>query len=383
MFKKPGGKLLAAIIISCVALLIAINVYLFTDTGGQSGTLAGFEEEGDYYNQYPDYSFGDMLDSVGGRVPILMYHMIDTPYMDREIFGKGVIRRAPWMDRFIVKSSEFREELESLYSAGFRNISLNEFISLQKGQIKTLDRIPPGSKLYVLTFDDGPYGQFDYKGVDKNGNPVIDPDCAVGIMMDFARIHPDFKLNAAFAITFEHAPFMQPQYVKDKLNRLLDLGFEIVNHTATHKKLSWFVLHDKQTACFEIGRAMEMFESYLGYRAATIDKVCYPDGSVNPEVWKFIPDVTFNERTYHFIAGLDAKGMQAKNPNDRKFNIYNIARIETSGATFGKFVLGASNLYTTPSIRDRKETWDLAFYQSAENKKKHDMKEAKTVRQRR
>lgn len=234
--KKNRSRILIIIIIFCFVVLAGISLYFFTDSGWMTSTSMEFDQEGDYLNQYPDYSINDVLDSIGGRVPILMYHMIDTPYMDREIFGKGVIRKAPWMERFLVTSAEFRYELESLYEAGFRNISLDEYISLQKGQLKSLERIPPDSKLYVLSFDDGPYGQFDYKGLDEKGNPVIDPDCAVGIMMDFAKTHPDFRLNAAFAVTFEHAPFMQPQYVRDKLNRLLDLGFEIVNHTVSHVK---------------------------------------------------------------------------------------------------------------------------------------------------
>jgi|GEM_PF-1471689 peptidoglycan/xylan/chitin deacetylase (PgdA/CDA1 family) len=369
--RKYSSALLTVFIIFCFIFLAATGIYFFTDTWNVNSPV-DLGQEGDAYNQYPDRSIDDVYDSLTGRVPILMYHMIVTPYMEKEVFGKGIIKRTPWMERFLVSSAQFKGELESLYSAGFRNISLDEYISLKKGEIKTLDRIPPDSKLYVLTFDDGPYGQLDYSGIDKNGSPVIDPDCAVGIMMDFAKTHPDFKLNAAFAVTFEHSPFMQPEYVKDKLNRLLDLGFEIVNHTVSHKRLSWFVLHDRERADFEIGHAMELFESYLGYRAASIDKVSYPGGNVNAELWKFIPDVTYNGRTWHFKAGLDAKGLQAKNPNEKKFNIYNIARIETSDASFKKFILDAPNLYRTPSVKDNKNdpAKGLAFYQRAEDKKK-------------
>jgi len=367
---KHTGWPLKLLIIFSVIFIAALGIYFFTDSEWISGNPGDLDQEGDYYNQYPDESIDEVYDSVNGRVPILMYHMIVTPYMESEIFGRGIIKRATWMERFLVTSEEFRDELDSLYKSGFRNISLNEYISLKKGEIKTLDRIPPGSKLYVLTFDDGPYGQLDYKGVDVNGAPVIDPDCAVGIMMDFAVKHPDFKLNAAFSVTFEHIPFMQPQYVKDKLNRLLDLGFEIVNHTVSHKGLTWFILHDRERAEYEIGRAMEIFESYLGYRASTIDKISYPGGNANSDVWNFIPTVSYNGRTYHFKAALNAKGLQAKNPNEKRFNIYNIARIETSNATFKKFILDAPNLYRTPPVKNIKNSGEVAFYQGTDQKRK-------------
>ncbi len=366
----------------CVVILAGINIFLFLDAGWKPLPQEGFDEEGDYYNQYPDYSIEDVYDNVHGRIPILMYHMIVTPSVEKNVFEKGLIRKTKWMERFLVSSAELKSQIESLYAAGFRNISLNEYLSLRKGSTSAIDRVPPGSKLFVLTFDDSTYGQFDFTGADRSGNPLVDPDCAVGIMMDFAKLHPDFHLNAAFAVTFEHVPFIQQEFVKKKLNMLLDLGFEIVNHTVNHKMLSWYAIHDKEVISYEIGRAMEMFESYLGYRAASIDKVCYPGGSVNEDLWKYIRNITFNGRVYHFTAALDAKGMSAKNPNEEAFNIYRIGRIETSSETFGEFVLNAPNLYTTPPLRNRADTYKTAFYQDVEPKKK-DHERVKKVRYRR
>ena len=50
-----------------------------------------------------------------------------------------------------------------------------------------LGREPIPDKLVVLTFDDSSIGQFRYL---EDG--TIDPDSAMGILLDFAEAHPDF-----------------------------------------------------------------------------------------------------------------------------------------------------------------------------------------------
>ncbi len=379
--KNTGLFVFTVFAILFFLFLAGLNIYLLKDSEWDAVFNPEFDTEGDYYNQFPGYNMEEVFDGIKGRIPILEYHIIKTPAWEKKLFSKGRIRKDKWIERFIVSSDELRGHLERLYEAGFRNISLDEYLSLQKGQFKALDRIPPDSKLYILTFDDATYGQFDITGLDDKGNPIVDPDCAVGIMMEFAKIHPDFKLNAAFSITFEHAPFMQGSFIKRKLNMLMDMGFEIVNHTKNHRKLTQYVKSDPDIAAYEIGRAMELFESYLGYRASAIDKICYPDGKANADVWKFVQNVTYNGRTYHFRAALDAEGLQAKNPNETNFNVYNIARIETSSRTFETYILNAKNIYRTPDLKEkvRPDNENLAFYQPVTVKKdvKKDPKKTK------
>ena len=56
--------------------------------------------------------------------------------------------------------------------------------------------LPRGASPVVFTFDDATEGQFRY--LEKDGKPVIDPDCAVGILEEFSRKHPDFGFEATF-----------------------------------------------------------------------------------------------------------------------------------------------------------------------------------------
>jgi peptidoglycan/xylan/chitin deacetylase (PgdA/CDA1 family) len=362
--KKGNKGLLIFAIILLTILTLTVNYFVFEDVVDaflaanfpvlvDNGFIEPPASEGNSFNQYPNEDYDSVLDKMKGKIPILEYHIIETPSVDTNyIFTKRIKKNAK-TERFFISSSEFRYQLETLYSNNFRNISLDEYISLLKGKKKELNRLPPESKLYVITFDDGTFGQFDIMGTNGQGEYVIDPECAVGIMIDFARKYPDFKLNAAFCVTFDHAPFMQPAYVGQKLNMLLDLGFEIVNHTTTHKKFSRLLARSPEKAAYEIGRAMELFESYLGYRANTIDKICYPYGATSPAAWEFVRNVHFNGKEYHFTAALDATGLQAKNPNAENYNQYNIARIEINNSTFHEFILDAGDLYKTPAVLER------------------------------
>lgn len=327
-----------------------------------------FEAEGDWMNPYPSQNIDEILESMRGRIPILEYHLIESPYVYSNYILKGRLKKNAKTARYYITSAEFREHLETLYKANFRNISLNEYLSLVKGQKKELNRLPPETHLYVLTFDDSTCGQFDFIGTNSKNEPIIDPNCAVGIMIQFAKEHPDFKLNAAFSVTFDKPPFLQTEYIGKKLNLLLDYGFEIVNHTKSHSSLSRLIPGKPEKASYELGKAMELFESYLGYRAASIDKVCYPNGRVNPKVWDFIKTVHYNNRTYHFTAALDAVGLSAKNPNESMFNVYNIARIEINSDSFKKFVVKAPNLYKTPSLSQKIADKAAIYSQIEENK---------------
>lgn len=359
--KKRSGLFLFYIITILTTFSLIINFFVFQDILLNNDSIQDFVSEGNYFNQFPGEKMDDVISKIDGRIPILEYHIIDTPTVDSNVIAKGKIKKNKKIERFFVTSEEFRNQLENLYDNQFRNISLDEYLSLMNGQKKDLNRLPPDSKLYVLTFDDSTYGQFDFTGLDDNGEPIIDKDCAVGIMVDFAKKHPDFKLNAAFSVVFDKTPFMQSKYVGKKLNMLLDYGFEIVNHTKNHRRLSKYIQSNPDIASFEIGRAMELFESYLGYRAATINKIAYPFGETNPNVWDFVKKVTYNGKEYRFIAALNAAGLQAKNPNEENFNFYNISRIETSRSTFKTYVLNAKGLFKTPSQEDKIKSQNYAF----------------------
>lgn len=347
---KTSPLLIVSFVVSCLLSLSVLIAcfYVFQD---RIFPVNPIEEKLPYDRLYRE-NLNLILDDTSGNIPILEYHIIETPAVAKNLISKGKIRKNRKTERFFVTTDELRNHLETLYTNGFRNISLNEYLSLMKDSKKSLDRLGPGNRLYCITFDDATYGQFDVMGTDVDGKPVIDPDCAVGVMLEMSRKHPDFPLNAAFCVDFENTPFTDEKTFVWKLNRLADLGFEIVNHTRSHSKLSRYFPANPKAAAYEIGSAMELFRKYIGDKADRIDKICYPDGRSNPQVWKFVRSFTYNGREYRFTCAFDAKGYQAKNPNDPRFNPYNIARIETSKFSFDPFILNAKNLYTLPAVAD-------------------------------
>lgn len=229
------------------------------------------DEEKGFLNQFKFNKIDEIYEHLSGKIPILEYHIIETPNVYSNYILTKKIKKTKDNERFFVSSEDFRKHLEILYENGYRNISLEEYLSIMKGQKKDFRRLTPGSKLYVLTFDDATFGQFDFLKNEK-GEIFIDPDCAIGIMIDFAKRYPEFKLNAAFSIDFENVPFHQKEYITKKLNLLLDYGFEIVNHTYSHKSLARLYKKNPNKVNEEIGKAMEMFEYHLGYRVSHITR---------------------------------------------------------------------------------------------------------------
>lgn len=141
-----------------------------------------------------------------GRILILEYHSIGHP--------EGTYQRTP---------DNFRADLQTLYDAGFRTVSLQ---SVLDGRID----IPAGTSPVVLTFDDSWASQLT---LDRNGQPV--PWCAVGILEDFAATHPGFGTHAVFYVVWTQLFGRQGTYA---VQWLVDHGYEIGDHTLHHPNLS-------------------------------------------------------------------------------------------------------------------------------------------------
>ncbi|MCX7881727.1 MAG: polysaccharide deacetylase family protein [Brevinematales bacterium] len=328
------------------AVAISFSAYLYWQTSPPDLSI-----EGNYTNPFDTLSFEEILYRLPGSIPILQYHILMTPRNSPWL--APLVKRRPKLRRFVLTSEEFRNHLSTLYQNGFRPISLDEYLALENGSLSSLKRLAPNTKPFVLTFDDATYGQFDFVDTNGDGTVEIDPECAIGILIDFHRNHPDFALTGAFCIDFSKVPFLQPSYVEQKLNLLLDYGFEIVNHTKNHTSLSRLFKKSPHALAQEIGEAMEKFESYLGYRAKSINKIAYPNGHISPEVKEAIREISYNNKTYHFVAALHAYGLQAPRPASSRFDPYAIPRIEMSDKNLEKFVLLAPHLMKMPSLTEK------------------------------
>ncbi len=124
----------------------------------------------------PTADLREIRANEAGKVMIQMYHVIGAP------------QEAVWMQT----KENFRRDLQTLYEQGYTLIRLRDFVE------NRID-VPAGRTPLVMTFDDGTGGQFRYL-INKDGKIEIDPDCAVGILLDFAKKHTEFGHTATFYV---------------------------------------------------------------------------------------------------------------------------------------------------------------------------------------
>ncbi len=158
----------------------------------------------------------DLAPNELGLVPVLMYHQV-LPDGGNE---------------YDITPGEFRRELERLYEEGYRPITARDLVN------GTID-VPKGTTPVVLTFDDGSSNQLAFT---ESGE--IDPDTAVGIMLEFAGTHPGFVPAGTFYVNRD--PFAADSDAGRLLQWLEDNGFEVANHTQDHLNLSQLAAEDVQ-----------------------------------------------------------------------------------------------------------------------------------------
>jgi len=253
---------------------------------------------------------GELPSNELGRVMILEYHKIDLPE-----------------ERWTRTPDNFRRDLQRLWERGYRLLSLNDYLD---GRVN----LPKGTTPVILTFDDSSPGQFRY--LEKNGDSVVDPDSAVGILEQFEKDHPGFGRAATFFVLPGASPpnrlFNQPELVGKKLAYLKSRGFEIGNHTLWHANLAKY---DETTVRKQLLEAQEWVQKHLpGYRFRTL---ALPMGAYPKELgWAISGGV--NGSTYRHDAILMVAGGAALSPHARGLDPYHLPRIQATEAELGYWI---------------------------------------------
>ncbi len=238
-----------------------------------------------------------------GRIPILEYHLIEQ---NDTRWGRS--------------AAGFRHDLERLYRAGYRTLGVGDYID---GRIA----LAAGTHPVILTFDDSSPGQFRY--ITRNGKAEIDPDCAVGIMIDFSAKHPDFGRKAIFFVlpgaAEPHRLFGQPEYEGRKLRELALMGFEIGNHTLWHANLGKY---DALTVKKQLALAVQSIQRYVpGYRVRALS---LPFG-VYPKDFSLAVEGSYAGTKYHDEAIFLVAGGPAYSPFSKECNLLRLPRIQVTG----------------------------------------------------
>lgn len=209
----------------------------------------------------PDFDFARYQPNELGQIPIWMYHNISEP--------EAIWVRTP---------ENFRADLQRFYELGYRLVSLTDVITNNI-------RIPAGTSPIVLTFDDGNANNFNL--IKEGDEIVVDPNCAVGIILDFAKSHPDMGTAATFFVLLPH-PFSQSdswyraEQRQWKLEKLQEWGMEIGNHTLSHKHLKKDIKSLEQLQ-EQLGKPQQLMEGLLpGYK---LNSLALPYGGRPKQEW--------------------------------------------------------------------------------------------------
>ena len=255
------------------------------------------------------YLSGVPASTLPRGIAILMYHHIDNK-----------------KSRFSVSPQEFKEHLEKLFSAGFVTARLEDII-MRKPNLKN-------KKLVVLRFDDSKKSHIRYIK-NTSGQRILDPECAVAILLDFYQKHPAFGKHALFCIV-PHEEFHQPRYTTEKLLFLLSQSMELANHSYTHKKITYATVPDIDK---EFGQAMAYWEQKIGPYAAAIKFVATPFGSrpLQVSAQKRLEEYSWAGKTYKPLGILYAGRRYTRlcsYPDDPAFDPYQLPSIEVTSTNF-------------------------------------------------
>jgi len=228
-----------------------------------------------------------------GAVMVLEYHRIAE---------EGRWSRSP---------ENFWADLEFLYNEGYRCVGLDDLVS---GNID----VEAGYTPVVFTFDDSDPSQFRY--IEQDGQTVIDPRCAIGVMEQFDAEYPDFNITATFYVL--PTLFGQDEYIDKKLDYLVDNGYDIGNHTINHPSLGDV---DDETALDEMTGNISLVREYLpGYEQKSI---ALPNGS-EPQNPSLLTSGSYDGIEVRFEASLLVGANPAPAPCDYAFDPMRLPRVQ-------------------------------------------------------
>ena len=236
--------------------------------------------------------------SEGGRIMVLMYHNIGEEE-----------------EAWVRTPDNFRKDLQVLYDDGYRPIRLTDYA---RGHID----VPAGMTPYVITFDDARENNFRYLA-----DGTLDPDSAVGILMEFAELHDDFTPHATF-FSNSPIPFKVEGEEAEKVQFLLDNGMDIGNHTWGHEDFTWLSGDELQES---IGRQAQYLDD-LTPDDYEINTLALPFGS-RPEddtLTDYLREGSYDGFSYNNIAILNVGWDPALSPFHKNYDPEYIPRIRAS-----------------------------------------------------
>lgn len=221
---------------------------------------------------------------------------------------------------FTTTLKNFRSLLEQLYDKGYRLVNLNDYIDNKIS-------VPRGFIPIVFTFDDGTEGEFNL--VEEEGELKVNKKTAVGVMEEFNEEHPDFGLKGTFYVNLGLETFKGKGDLSERLQYLIDRGFEIGNHTLTHINLQ--KVEEDSVVRTELGYNQKVMEELIpGYTMTTL---ALPYG-LSPKILSpsFIKG-EYKGTKYENKAIMKVAWDPMFSPTDKDYNPMNFKRVLSASMT--------------------------------------------------
>lgn len=271
-----------------------------------------------------------------GLIPILMYHSVG---------GEAEFAGGPRYDKhgLDIAPDTLRRQLALMYRANWYPVNMCDVLSARLS-------VPRGKTPVVLTFDDARPSQFRLRA-----NGQMDPNCAVGILEAFHVRHPDWPRRATFYVlpesSYNGVPFDQDGLETKKLRFLVRAGYELGNHTTSHRSLADLSV---PTLRWEMAFCARYFRRQVPGLRMTTMALPYGIAPRDPARWRILMDGRQGGTQYHEKCLLQARGGPSFAPADRRFDPRRIPRVEAAPGEIEHWLLPeqAARLYVSDGSSD-------------------------------
>ncbi|GMQ59639.1 hypothetical protein AN1V17_40380 [Vallitalea sediminicola] len=237
-----------------------------------------------------------------GHIMVIMYH--------------GIIDLPPYH----VTEEQFLEQLQYMYDHKYRPISVRDYIDNNVN-------VEAGYTPIVFTFDDGLSSTFSL--IEEDGKLVPKPGTAIEIMERFSKEHPGFDSKAGLYINGQKI-FEGAGTVEDRIKWLVDHGYDVGNHTASHDKTQMLSKLDSRQIMKNIGVVDQIIKNAVP--DYTVDSLAYTFGNRPVKALRnLVLNGEYNDIKYNYaVAFKEGASQPYYPPLHIKFDPLNVARARGS-----------------------------------------------------
>lgn len=267
-------------------------------------------------NEVQEIDLDKIKPNESGKIMVVMFHNFVETFSPTK-YDKG---------EYTMTFKAFEELLHVLYDKGYRLISFKDFLDNNIS-------VPAGCTPMVFTFDDATSGQFNL--IEEDGILKVNEKSAVGIMLEFNKKYPDFGAKGTFFVNLGSNIFNGSGNTAERLKYLIDLGFEVGNHTYSHINL-------KETKSIdiiqkEIGNNQKvMYKLVPGYKMFAFS---LPYGAPPGNLIEYVKRGEYEGIEYENLGIVEVGWNPSPPAISKHFNSESISRVRAPGINPEKFDL--------------------------------------------